>query len=138
MNHLKGLFMARGRAAKYKSIRVTVDGIQFASKLEAHLYAYLKMMMNKGILSNLRTQVPYYLTDARIRYVADFEAFNHQVGATIAYEAKGMELPAWRIKRKLWSHYGPYRLFIYKRQGTNGLILSEAIVPKTLLGEKKK
>jgi len=44
-------------------------------------------------------------------------------------EFKGFETASWRIKRKLWLHYGPGPLEIYKK-GNNGVKLTETLTPK--------
>lgn len=93
---------------KYRNQKVELDGRSFASKLEASVYTMLKGMG----FEILQCQDHVYLTDARILYVPDFKIRDDR--GTIAHaEAKGLETPTWRIKRRLWEHYGPNELLIF-------------------------
>jgi hypothetical protein len=50
-------------------------------------------------------------------------------GTTRYFEAKGHEGDRWRIVRKLWQHYGPGPLHVFKDAG--GILLeTEVIIPK--------
>lgn len=134
-NKLKGYFQLRPH--KYRSQRTVVNGLTFPSKLEADLYCYLKSLEKTAEIKQLRQQVSIPLTEAKIRLVVDFEAFHEKLWETVYYEAKGVELPTWRIKRKLWEFYGPGRLFVYKRSGRSSIILTDCVVPKFLTKDKK-
>ena len=52
------------RASKYKSVKVTVDGIVFDSKREAKRYGELKIMQQAGLIELLETQPVYKLMKA--------------------------------------------------------------------------
>lgn len=122
------------RFSKYGSQKVSVAGRSFGSKLEKDLFIELMLEEKGGLLKNLRQQVSVYLTNARIQYIADFSAevaIGVDAGQVVYYEAKGFETPVWRIKRRLWIHYGPGILLVYKRQGMKGgLTLTETLKPK--------
>lgn len=77
----------------------------------------------------MRCQHHTYLTAARINYIADFSAFELATGNIIFFEAKGVETPSWRIKRRLWEFYGPGELRIYKGNHVRPFLF-ETIVPK--------
>lgn len=98
-----------------------------ASKGEAALHEYLLWRQKAGEIRNVRTQQSVYLTDARIQYIADF-AYEVRTGYVDKdrfdlwesewAEFKGFETDTWRIKRRLWMHYGPGRLVVYKGSAT--------------------
>lgn len=83
----------------------------FSSKLEAAVYAMLESRAN---VTNIKCQTKVYLTDAKILYIVDFSYEDASSGALVFVEAKGMETPTWRLKRRLWQHYGPGKLEIWK------------------------
>lgn len=101
---------------KYKNISTRkIDPefgiIDFDSKLEAAVYDIIKL---RPATKLLQCQKTIYLTDSRIQYIADFEVLNEWTGEVYYIEAKGMETPSWRIKRKLWIKYGAGSLEIWK------------------------
>lgn len=67
---------------KYRNIEVEIEKIHFKSKKEAARYAYLKMLLDRGIIRDLRLQREYTLQEAfttaagervrSIRYITDF------------------------------------------------------------------
>jgi hypothetical protein len=98
---------------KYKAQKTKVSGYSFGSKLEAQVFLILKAREQAGEISSITIQDSVYLTKARIQYIADFRFINNSTGEMTWCEAKGMELPQWRIKRKLWMFYGPGDLEVY-------------------------
>lgn len=84
----------------------------FASKGEAGLYDHLLMREKAGEISDIKTQVQVYLTDAKILYKPDFSYIEN--GKIRFAEFKGFECGIWRIKRRLWKFYGPAPLEVYK------------------------
>ena len=42
--------------SKYKAKRVTIDGLNFDSKLEGSYYNYLKLLKRSGLISEIETQ----------------------------------------------------------------------------------
>ena len=110
---------------KFRNKKVSSDGHSFASKLEAAVYQMLKYEWE-----NVEVQPSVYLTEARILYKPDFKVWqtNSELSGLYA-EAKGFETDVWRIKRRLWEHYGPGRLQIYKGSHLRP-VLAEVIVPK--------
>jgi len=88
-------------------------GLWFASKLESAVYDILLLREKAGEISEIKCQDTVYLTDARIIYKPDFRFLNNETGNLEWSEAKGLELQAWRIKRKLWMYYGPGNLLVY-------------------------
>jgi len=128
--------MARNRN-KFNAQKTVIDGIKFASRLEADLYLLLRKWENLKLIAHLKQQSSVPLTLAKIKLIADFKFFAMGL-TTIAgdlrgdvwAEAKGKELDTWRIKRKLWQFYGPGPLLVFFRSGRRGLVLDEVIIPK--------
>ena len=97
---------------KYNSRRTDVDGKTFDSKKEAIRYTELQYMQRAGLISDLRTQVPYQLIPSQkdergrvaeraVTYKADF--VYTQDGQTIVEDVKSAatKTPEYIIKRKL-------------------------------------
>jgi hypothetical protein len=109
---------------KYRARRTFRHGHVFASLLEADVYDHLLLEFPGEPIT---FQVNVYLTLARIALRPDF----FLPGLRLYCEAKGMETPAYRIKRKLWMHYGPGPLRVYVRSGKK-IIQKEEIIPAPL------
>ena len=95
---------------KYKSVRTTVGGITFDSKSEARRYSELRLLEREGQISDLELQPSFILApsvrfhDAKrlkpaLKYIADFEYM--EKGVKIIEDVKGMQTPAFKIKRHL-------------------------------------
>lgn len=120
------MFHKGARFNAYK--RVDIQGISFASKLEAALYQQLQLEELAKEIEILKIQDTLYLSEARICYRADFKIKNLKTGEVEWAEAKGFEGDRWPIIKKLWKAYGPGKLKIYK--GTyRKLKLVEEILP---------
>ena len=83
MNQLKEILMQQARETKYRSQKITVDGITFDSVKEANRYQELRMLERAGEIRDLQRQVPFVviptqrdengkLIEKEVRYVADF------------------------------------------------------------------
>lgn len=113
---------------KHHAVITIVDGEKFHSKKEADRWCELRIAEKKGLISNLRRQVPYELIPAQyeevyidevykrgpnkgkrkkkkvcveqsVVYYADFVYDVN--GETIVEDVKGQKLPDYIIKRKL-------------------------------------
>lgn len=102
------------RFPKYRNKKVQHEGHSFASKLEAAVYQVLKLRQKAGEIDIIKHQDYVYLSQARIPYIVDFKIFDWKLGDFSWVEAKGFETPEWRIKKRLWSYYGPGPLEIYR------------------------
>lgn len=102
--------MTKKSFSKYNSTKTQVDGITFDSKREANRYVVLKAMEKAGEISELELQKKFVLfpkqTDENGKllervcsYRADF-CYKTKDGKTVVEDAKGMELEAYKIKRK--------------------------------------
>jgi len=112
---------------KYGSKKTNVMGYSVASKLEASVLSMLLLRVRAGEIKNLKTQASVYLTEARILYKPDFHY--EENGQEIWAEAKGFETPVWAIKLRLWRHYGPGPLLIYKGTAKR-FYLDETVISK--------
>lgn len=114
--------------SKYGSKRVEHHGMSFASKFEAAVYDLLYLEMKAGLWTELAAQVQVKLSAAQIIYKPDFKTVAPD-GSEVFHEAKGFETDVWRVKRKLWTAYGPAPLRIYKGS-VSRIYLFEEIIPK--------
>ena len=110
------------RKAKYGSKKVTFDGLEFDSKKEMYRYIRLKSMLEEGLISDLRLQVPYEIIPAvyeeetvqlktKVKtvtkcvqraayYVADF-VYKDKDGNEVVEDAKGMRTEKYLLKTKM-------------------------------------
>ena len=120
----------QAKAHKYSAKAKTVFGVTFPSSWEAKCFETLVLMLNAGELKQIATQVEYELQPAfrhpetgrlvrAIRYVADFFVLAHD-GYACVIESKGLELPAWRLKEKLFRAKWPnLPLVVWTRKAGN-------------------
>lgn len=99
---------------KFRAQKVSHDGRNFSSKLEAAVYHLLKLREKAKEIEFVDHQSHVYLTKAKVHFIPDFRIFDYKLNDFVWVEAKGVELPTWRIKRRLWPFYGPGRLEVYK------------------------
>lgn len=90
---------------KYRNVKTVVDGIEFASKLEAKRYAELRLLERAFQIMCLELQPKFTisLNDIPIcTYVADFKYFaDGDLNNVIVEDVKGMKTPVYRLKKKL-------------------------------------
>lgn len=95
----------RGRGwSKYGAKKTVVDGVTFASKLEARRWNELLMLQKSGAISGLKRQVPFDLTvngHLVCRYITDFTYTTADTGESVVEDAKGVLTPEFRLKAKL-------------------------------------
>lgn len=94
---------------KYKNKKTTVNGMTFDSKKEANRYIVLSALERKGVIYDLKTQVPFELLPAlkdngkvierAVIYKADFTYWKD--GEYIVEDTKGVKTRDYIIKRKL-------------------------------------
>jgi len=96
---------ARGRrCGKYNAKKTVLDGITYASKLEARRAGELAMLERAGAIVGLQRQVPFDLTvngHLVCRYIADFTYTMTETGERVVEDAKGILTPEFRLKAKL-------------------------------------
>ncbi len=98
------------RRTKYNARETWIDGIKFASKLEANRYVELKFLLQAGQISDLILQPAFVLQEGfrdrygkahlPIKYVADFQYIEE--GEEVVEDTKGFENTVWRIKKKMF------------------------------------
>lgn len=120
---------SKPKKEKYGRKKVDHAGYRFDSKLEAALFDHLKLRERAGEIKDIQAQDTIYLTAARIMYKPDFKYRNLATGEDEWAEAKGFETTDYRIKRRLWIHYGPGKLHVFNGSHAH-LRLKETIIPK--------
>lgn len=111
--------MTQGQRAKYGNRRTVVDGIPFASKLEAARYAELRLLERAGEIRDLRLQPRYDLEvngEHVTRFIGDF-AYLTKEGLPVTEDAKGYETPEWKIKARLFKALCGRDVVVVKRAG---------------------
>ena len=104
---------------KYHAHKTEVDGIIFASRLEADRYVQLKLLETAGEITDLKLQVEFQVsqgwinpeTGEKIRsrfYVADFQYVDKAQKKIIVEDTKGMETPDFRLKWDLVKSQYPH------------------------------
>jgi hypothetical protein len=90
--------------SKYGAKPTEVDGIRFASRMEARRYQELRLMESAGVIRDLVLQPSWDLTvngTNVARYVADFAYWDNERNVAVTEDCKGFRTPAYRMKRKL-------------------------------------
>lgn len=119
------------RRNKYKAVQVSCGGYLFGSRFEHAVYEHLKAQEAEGILTVLATQYEVRLTDAQIIYKADFFVEYKNPPQMALVEAKGFPTDTWRLKLKLYEHYGPFPLYLYEGR-YDRFKLTNVIIPNRL------
>ena len=93
---------------KYHARKTEVDGITFASKLEADRYKQLRLMEQAGEIQDLRLQVQFQITKGMMFpdgekvksrfYVADFMYIDKYHNRWVVEDTKGVETPEFKLK----------------------------------------
>ena len=103
---------------KYRNRNIEFCGIKFDSIKERDRYKTLKAMLEIGVISELRLQQTFVLTEQGkrspdgkaiipVKYVADFVYVDNETGKTIVEDVKGYRNPAdaayriFKIKQKI-------------------------------------
>jgi len=105
--------MTRQLRHKYKAKPCELDGIKFASKLEARYYAQQKLRIAAGeIIFSLR-QVAFDLP-GNTRYFCDFLEF-HADGSVHVVDTKGVETAAFKRAKKQVEAIYPVEIEVVKK-----------------------
>jgi len=97
--------------SKYRSRKVEVDGIVFASQMEADYYQHLLLLQRAGEVERFVLQPSFELqqgfkkhgkTYRAITYVADFGVV-YADGRRVVVDVKGMPTPVFLLKKKMYA-----------------------------------
>ncbi len=111
----------RGSRPKYGNKKVTVQGIKFDSKWESERYLYIKSLERAGRVRNLELQVRFALEvngQKICTYIADFRYEKENINGdweTIVEDAKGVETPEFKLKKKLMKACLGIEIFLSKK-----------------------
>lgn len=100
VNYLKGT----GKKNKYGAKKQSYNGVKYDSTLEAKVAEDLDWQLKVGDLVEVKRQVKIPLMVNKVlicNYYCDFRTVDKH-GQVKYVEAKGMELPVWLIKKKLF------------------------------------
>lgn len=95
--------MVFGRRNKYGAKATIVDGIRFASQLEATRYGQLRTLQHAKLISRLERQVEYRFVVNEVliaKYRADFR-YRSLTGQLVVEDVKGFRTRMYTLKRKL-------------------------------------
>lgn len=90
------------KGSKFRNVITEVDGIKFASKLEAKRWVDLQRLEKVGAITDLKRQVKFQLNEGgtfSYAYFADFTYIEN--GNLIVEDAKGTLTAVFKKKRKL-------------------------------------
>lgn len=102
----------QNQKSKFQSVECIVDGIRFASQLEARRYQELKLLEMAGEISRLETQPEFVLQPKtkdpktgqmipRQLYIGDFLYIDNHTNEIICEDVKGFETQTFRLKWNL-------------------------------------
>lgn len=103
---------------KYNAKKVEYNGIKFDSLFEMKCWQYLEQLASEGKIKDLNRQIKFELLPANclyraLTYVADFTFF---VGDRyIVADAKGLVLPEFKIKQKIFFDKYKNQIYIFKK-----------------------
>lgn len=113
---------------KYGNKKVEEGGRQWGSQGEKSLMTYLFLLEKAGEIKDIKQQDHVKLTRAEILYIADYRVYNIINEQFEWYEFKGFPTSDWKIKRRLWTCYGPGLLHIFGGNWKN-IKHMETIIP---------
>ncbi len=107
--------MRETRPSKHRNVKTVVDGITFASKLEAKRYGQLKQLADAGLIEDLRMQPEFVLMNGfrdrrgrahrAVKYIADFAYVLD--GELIVEDTKGRKTELFKLKEKMFMEKYP-------------------------------
>lgn len=88
----------------------------------------MALLEKGGEIRDIHVKPNVRLTEAKILMIPDFAAFHLKLDTIAYFEAKGFESDVWKLKKRLWTVYGPGPMFIYKGNYKK-VTLAEVIYP---------
>jgi len=110
---------------KYGAKKAIADGVTFDSTGERDYYLVLKHREKLGLIRDIELQPKVYLTKAKILMKVDFKVFNIEKNRVEYREFKGKELSSYKLRKRLWRHYGDGVLIEIKKIGRNFAVTDE-------------
>jgi hypothetical protein len=102
-------------SGRMKAVKKEVDGIIFASTMEADYYEYLKAEKEAGRVIKFELQPKFPLQDSfkkygrtikGITYISDFKV-SYSDGSELIIDVKGQETDDFKLKRKMFDYKYP-------------------------------
>jgi len=106
---------------KYGNKKTVVDGIKFDSKWESQRYLYLKSLEKADRVKNLELQPKFIISingQKICTYIADFKYDREDkdgVWEHIVEDAKGVETPEFKLKKKLMKAVHNIDIYLSKK-----------------------
>lgn len=108
--------MAAHLSHKYNAVRVELDGINFASKVEGRYYLELKSRVVLGEVLVFLRQTTFHLPGG-VTYSVDFQEF-HADGSVHFVDVKGAPTGLFKAKKKMVERlYAPIEIEVVKWKG---------------------
>ena len=103
---------------KYNAHKAEYNGMKFDSAFELECWQYLEKLVKEDKITNLQRQIKFELLPANslyraLNYVADF-TFNVNDRYIVA-DAKGLVLPEFKIKQKIFFNKYKNQIYIFKK-----------------------
>lgn len=103
---------------KYNAKKVKYNGIVFDSAFELKCWQHLEQFESEGKIKDLNRQIKFELLPANsvyraLTYVADFTFYVND--KYIVADAKGLVLPEFRIKQKIFYNKYGNQIYIFKK-----------------------
>ncbi len=95
---------------KYRAVKTTYNGRTYASKAESKWAMFYESELKAGRIKSIEYQPVVELLPRpnRVKYVADF-LITWADGSVEWIDVKGMVLPAFILKKKMFAHFYPER-----------------------------
>lgn len=111
-----------GKGNKYKNVSIMYDKYKFDSKKEGERYLFLKDLLKRGKIKDLKLQPSFLLQDGfkyngkkiqSIKYIGDFSYIEVLTKENVVEDVKGMKTNIYRLKKKLFlKKYGTKYKFL--------------------------
>ena len=103
---------------KYNAKKVEYQGMKFDSTFELKCWQYLEQLASEGKIKDLNRQIKFELLPANsvyraLTYVADFTFYVND--RYIVADAKGLVLPEFKIKQKIFFEKYGNQIYIVKK-----------------------
>lgn len=103
---------------KYNAHKAEYNGIKFDSQFELKCWIYLEELASEGKINDLNRQVKFEIIPANsvyraVNYVADFTFYAGD--KYIVADAKGLILPEFRIKQKIFYDKYKKQIYVFKK-----------------------